>query len=566
MANQGSIKPIYVPKPIYEEKASSSDTNPFAHFTDDSNATFSRDNISQPDEHEDSPLPEAPSAAKEGKSKKTKGAKSFKFWGKKKKSQDKLIDDEENSEEFASFPDEQGTHNATHSTDGTGGDYHNGAAFDQANALNKEYGGFDDDDVESTTSAVVKGSSASVVIESDTNQNGQESPYGVIKPLGNASTSPGYNPTHEPEDENEGAYGEIKPFENAAAPNASSLASALTFHVKEEDSLYSEMVPDADVVEKEAALDKQRRDILARRSVSSSSLMAASSNNSRRGSANSSLASSPNRSPSLNSNRKSIIQDRDLPGVPANKRGISRNVGRRGTMAPHMMVMKKAQVRGTGGADDEVSDIAKGFVGGMDHLTVQDYVLGSMPGDFLVRDSSSSKNLVLCVNDRRRLANYKIEALPKGEYKFYGRNFSDLDHVIEFASLNLKSLVKATERLVLQNPATVEKWFVGETEKARVETAVAAGEHGQFLVRKSSSYTSFVVCVNDQGSIGNFLIDVDKQTGGYLFGNFKFKSLRKTIGWFQSSPIKGPKTHQLTITTPVELEWTNIDNLDAYDL
>lgn len=88
------------------------------------------------------------------------------------------------------------------------------------------------------------------------------------------------------------------------------------------------------------------------------------------------------------------------------------------------------------------------FVRGMDHPTTQRYVLGCMHGDYLIRQSSSSNNLVLCVNDKGTLANYTI-AIVGTQFVLQDHKFSVLSDLIAFASKNLTSFVRCFRGIAL---------------------------------------------------------------------------------------------------------------------
>lgn len=244
-------------------------------------------------------------------------------------------------------------------------------------------------------------------------------------------------------------------------------------------------------------------------------------------------------------------------------RGIQRNVGRRGTMAVTAQ-MPKSRAKSMFKKNDTKRQwgmgLEDGFVGQMDHFTVQDYVLGSMQGDYLVRLSSSSSDMVLCVNDFGSLANYKIIVTDGGnQYEFSQKRFSVLTDVIAFAKHTLKSLIEPGKLLGLNTPATVEPWFVGETDRNSIEKAVKGARQGQFLVRKSTAGDKFVIVVHDLGDVCNYQIDVAPGLG-FEFGDQQFDTLRVVIDWFKEQPIRGMHSAQLRINDPVPFDWSNTDS------
>lgn len=148
----------------------------------------------------------------------------------------------------------------------------------------------------------------------------------------------------------------------------------------------------------------------------------------------------------------------------------------------------------------------EGFARGMDHETVQRKVLGALPGNYLIRESRTSDNLVLVVNDRGAMANFTIfvnrgPAAAVGIFTLQEHPFGTLVELIAWAKGSLYSYSQPGTRMVIGMSVPLEPWFAGDVSKTEVETAVLAASHGTFLVRRSSDNRKFVVVVHDCGQV-----------------------------------------------------------------
>jgi hypothetical protein len=142
----------------------------------------------------------------------------------------------------------------------------------------------------------------------------------------------------------------------------------------------------------------------------------------------------------------------------------------------------------------------------MDHETVQRKVLGALPGNYLIRESRTSDNLVLVVNDRGAMANFTIfvnrgPAAAVGIFTLQEHPFGTLVELIAWAKGSLYSYSQPGTRMVIGMSVPLEPWFAGDVSKTEVETAVLAASHGTFLVRRSSDNRKFVVVVHDCGQV-----------------------------------------------------------------
>eukprot|EP00037_Helgoeca_nana_P008479 m.75503 g.75503 ORF g.75503 m.75503 type:complete len:464 (+) comp18968_c0_seq2:354-1745(+) len=173
-------------------------------------------------------------------------------------------------------------------------------------------------------------------------------------------------------------------------------------------------------------------------------------------------------------------------------------------------------------------------------------VTNGMEGDFLVRKSGSSAGYVLCVNDYGDPVNYSITVDDDAAYEFLGRSFGSLEQVVAHARVTpLKSRTVDGEKLALGFPAIQESWYAAGFDRADVETAVAAGEHGAFAVRMSSSGDKYVLVVNDIGAICSYSItQVNRR---WTFGGSAHSTIQGVINHIKVKPFQSKNTPDLRL-------------------
>ena len=82
-----------------------------------------------------------------------------------------------------------------------------------------------------------------------------------------------------------------------------------------------------------------------------------------------------------------------------------------------------------------------------------------------------------------------------------------------------------------------EKWYAGEIDRTRCEGIVKACMQGDYLVRKSSSSSGYVLCVNDMGQSINYTIACKDPTT-FLFTQAIFRSLEDAVTYAKGTPLK----------------------------
>jgi len=181
-----------------------------------------------------------------------------------------------------------------------------------------------------------------------------------------------------------------------------------------------------------------------------------------------------------------------------------------------------------------------------------------MHGDFVVRESSrSGGGYVLTVNDVGRAISYKIvlSLSNPGAVSFAGKLFETLDEVIEFIRIApLKSCVRPGERLWIANPAIVAPWFVQSMPRRECEAKVRSADHGDFLVRLSSTKDKYVLVVNDCGNPYTFSILVAPDgaggggsAGGVTFGGLKYASVPALCEALKTTPFNSVTTKTMRL-------------------
>eukprot|EP00038_Savillea_parva_P028556 m.65756 g.65756 ORF g.65756 m.65756 type:complete len:684 (+) comp8314_c0_seq1:406-2457(+) len=209
---------------------------------------------------------------------------------------------------------------------------------------------------------------------------------------------------------------------------------------------------------------------------------------------------------------------------------------------------------------------APGFVPGLDHEVASRKVLGALPGNYLIRESRSSDNLVLVVNYRGSVCQCTIfvdrdPMNTPSALTIQDEPFPTLASLLDWGQTNLYSQLKNSygAPMPLGQPVSLEPWFAGDFTKAEVEKAVLAAPHGSFLIRKSSDERKFVVVVHDRGQAANFTIDpVPPVRSGnpatsYCFGTLSFNTLPDVIAWLKRNMLQGLVSERLFITHPAPI-------------
>eukprot|EP00037_Helgoeca_nana_P008478 m.75497 g.75497 ORF g.75497 m.75497 type:complete len:547 (+) comp18968_c0_seq1:354-1994(+) len=157
-----------------------------------------------------------------------------------------------------------------------------------------------------------------------------------------------------------------------------------------------------------------------------------------------------------------------------------------------------------------------------------------------------SSRYVLCVNDYGDPVNYSITVDDDAAYEFLGRSFGSLEQVVAHARVTpLKSRTVDGEKLALGFPAIQESWYAAGFDRADVETAVAAGEHGAFAVRMSSSGDKYVLVVNDIGAICSYSItQVNRR---WTFGGSAHSTIQGVINHIKVKPFQSKNTPDLRL-------------------
>ena len=192
------------------------------------------------------------------------------------------------------------------------------------------------------------------------------------------------------------------------------------------------------------------------------------------------------------------------------------------------------------------------YVSKMPRAVVEKIVKSNLGGDFLVRDSSSSEDLVLVLNDMGQASNYVVKSPSRisREFEFAKRKFPSVDAVLEYIRGHpLRSVVNKSKTVALGRPAVCAPWFWGHTTRSFAERCLKAQTHGMFLIRKNSAGDKFVLCVNDSGQVANY--NVDNEGGGRLvMAGEAHDSVWGIVHWLEANYIRGQVTDQLGVTVP----------------
>mmetsp|Transcript_33813 Transcript_33813/g.88821 ORF Transcript_33813/g.88821 Transcript_33813/m.88821 type:complete len:217 (-) Transcript_33813:83-733(-) len=99
---------------------------------------------------------------------------------------------------------------------------------------------------------------------------------------------------------------------------------------------------------------------------------------------------------------------------------------------------------------------------------------------------------------------------------------------------------------------TRERWYVANLPRTKCETAVQNSMSGDFLVRRSASSKSEILCINDNETIVNFSIAV-KDSGLYEFVGNTFQTLGSVVAYVRQNPLKSQSGAALLLGLPASL-------------
>eukprot|EP00040_Diaphanoeca_grandis_P012093 m.61717 g.61717 ORF g.61717 m.61717 type:complete len:310 (+) comp23020_c1_seq1:70-999(+) len=191
----------------------------------------------------------------------------------------------------------------------------------------------------------------------------------------------------------------------------------------------------------------------------------------------------------------------------------------------------------------------KWFYDGKDRGYFEKVVTSCMKGDFLVRKSSSSPGFVLCVNDSGQPVNFTINTQKDGKLEFTQQLFKSLHEVVEYARRTpLKSRINPGDRLRLESAAVREVWFPIGMTRERCEAAVAAGVHGAFVVRLSSSHDKYVLVVNDKGTVCSY--SIIRADGKVSFGGSMHDTIEELVEHIKIKPFQSKVSQSMRLTGP----------------
>eukprot|EP00035_Acanthoeca_spectabilis_P002761 m.89419 g.89419 ORF g.89419 m.89419 type:complete len:503 (+) comp11740_c0_seq2:1823-3331(+) len=185
----------------------------------------------------------------------------------------------------------------------------------------------------------------------------------------------------------------------------------------------------------------------------------------------------------------------------------------------------------------------------VDRQQFEAFVMVGMHGDFLVRKSGSSAGYVLCVNDHGQPVNYSITAEADETLEFLGQRFGTLEAVVSHARRTpLKSRTIPGEKVTLGFPAIRESWFSSSMERGQMEAAVAAGGHGAFAVRMSSTGDKYVLVVNDKGDVCSY--SITRAGKRWAFGGSAHSTIEDVVHHIKTMPFQSKNTPTLTLGSP----------------
>ena len=93
-------------------------------------------------------------------------------------------------------------------------------------------------------------------------------------------------------------------------------------------------------------------------------------------------------------------------------------------------------------------------------------------------------------------------------------------------------------------------WYAGKLSRDNATRMVESAGPGDFLIRESSRADKCVICVNDDGSILNLMINVT-EAGLYQFAGKDLDSLHDVVFMLRQRPLQGKRGNKLLVGEPV---------------
>lgn len=202
------------------------------------------------------------------------------------------------------------------------------------------------------------------------------------------------------------------------------------------------------------------------------------------------------------------------------------------------------------------------YVGAMAKPECDKMVLAAGKSDFLIRLASDRKDYVLCINQGNGKAkNCKIFTGGVANSFTLGQTTEKtLEDLIE----TLKDVPIPTNdnsgNLYLRKPAAKADYYAGQMPRAEAEGYVKKGATGDYLIRQNTKGDKYVLVVNDNKAILNFIISQTAE-GKFEFGGLPHDSLEMVIRYLKKAPLASKSGGQVFINRPARM--TNADDMIA---
>ena len=221
------------------------------------------------------------------------------------------------------------------------------------------------------------------------------------------------------------------------------------------------------------------------------------------------------------------------------------------TMRSNPIQGKKGQLYYLGKSASE----CEWYVGMQNRAECEKMVLAAGKSDYCVRLASNKKQYVVVINE----GNGKIKNCPikigeggdLGKFILRDKKYTSVEDVLD----DLKQVpIPASDgtNLYLRKIATSAKYYAAQMPRAECETFVKKSRHGDYLIRQNSAGTQYVLVVNDNGGVLNFIVKI-LPNGKFEMAGLPHDSLEMLLRHLKRQPLASKNGGDIYLANPARM-------------
>ena len=196
------------------------------------------------------------------------------------------------------------------------------------------------------------------------------------------------------------------------------------------------------------------------------------------------------------------------------------------------------------------------YVGGMQRGECEKMVLAAGKSDYCVRLASNKKQYVVVINE----GNGKIKNCPirigeggdTGKFILRDKKYTSVEDVLDDLKETPIPSSDGKTNLYLRKVATSAKYYAGQMTRAECEKFVKKSRHGDFLIRQNSAGTQYVLVVNDNGGVLNFIIKI-LPSGKFEMAGLPHDSLEMLLRHLKRQPLASKNGGDIFLAQPARM-------------